>query len=449
MSEREPKKYRFETEQIHAGLQSKKDRNARALPIYMTSSYLFDNAEHAANLFSQKEEGYTYSRQKNPTCEVFEKRMATLEGGTAAVATASGMSALMLVFTALAGIGNNIVASSRLYGGTTIQLKYSLKKLGIEVRLIDSDDIDAYKKNIDTNTRCLFVETIGNPDVSVPDFEGLSALAKECGIPFVIDNTFGGGGYLFRPIDWGADVVVHSATKWIGGHGAALAGVLVDAGTFNWKSDKFPNFSKPSPMLRNIVLADVYGGTTSAGGTGAAAADSKNTVLARYLRLESLKHFGPTLSPFNAFLIVLGLETLSLRMSRHCENALKLAQHLEKHSQVAWISFPGLPSHPSHKNAKKYFREGLYGSVFSFGLRGGEEAGKRFVESVQLASHLANVGDAKTLAIHPASTTHNQLNEEELRSTGISPDLIRVSVGIEHIDDIIEDFDQALANVTV
>ncbi len=430
-------KCHFQTQQLHAGLFPHKDRNARAVPIYMTTSYVFDSTEHAANLFEQKQEGYTYSRQKNPTTEVFEQRMAMLEGGTDAIATSTGMSALMLAFTAIAGVGHNIVSTSHLYGGTTIQLKYSLKRFGIEGRFVDSTQAEEYEKHIDGNTRCIFIETLGNPNLSIPDIEAIATVSAKHGIPLVIDNTFGGGGYICRPIDWGANVVVHSATKWIGGHGTALAGIVIDAGNFNWNSDKFPNFSKPSPMNKDIVFWDEYGPHTG-----------KNTVLVSFLRREALKHYGPSLSPFNAFLMLLGLETLSLRIEKHCENALELAQYLETHEKVAWVSYPGLQSHASYESAKKYFRKGLFGSMLAFGLQGGETAGKSMVEALQLASHLANVGDAKTLAIHPASTTHNQLSKDEMKATGISPELIRVSVGIEHSDDIIDDFKQALTQIS-
>ena len=424
----------FQTQQLHAGLFSKKDRKARAVPIYMTTSYIFDNTKHAADLFNQKQEGYTYSRQKNPTTEVFEQRMAMLEGGTDALATSTGMSALMLAFTSIAGVGHNIVSISRLYGGTTIQLKYSLKRFGIETRFVDSVQAEEYEKYIDDNTRCIFIETLGNPDLSIPNIEDLSTLSAKYNIPLLIDNTFGGGGYVFRPIDWGANVVIHSATKWIGGHGTALAGIVVDGGNFNWNSEKFPNFSKPSPMNKNIIFWDEYGSHTG-----------KNNAFVSFLRREALKHYGPSLSPFNSFLMLLGLETLSLRIEKHCNNALQLAQYLEKHKKVAWVSYPGLSSHTFHESAKKYFRKGLFGSMLAFGLKGGEDAGKNMIDALQLVSHLANVGDAKTLAIHPASTTHNQLNAEELKAAGISPELVRVSVGIEYIDDIIADFNQALS----
>jgi O-acetylhomoserine/O-acetylserine sulfhydrylase len=429
------RKPRFETLQVHAGQEPAPGTNARAVPIYQTTSYTFDSAEHGANLFALKVFGNIYTRLMNPTTDVFEKRVAALEGGVAALATASGHSAQFLAITNIAQVGDNIVSSSRLYGGTFNQFKVTLPRLGIQVKLIDSVEAADLAKAIDGKTKALYVETIGNPGYDIPDLPALARLAHDNGIPLIVDNTFGAAGYLARPIDHGADVVVESATKWIGGHGTSLGGVIVDSGKFDWAaSGKFPFFTEPSPGYHGLVLNDVFGPKGPFG----------NIQFIIKARVDGLRDQGQALSPFNAFLFLQGLETLSLRVQRHADNALALAQWLEKHPAVASVSYPGLPSHPHHERAKKILRNG-FGGVLSFGIKGGLAAGKTFIESVKLASHLANVGDAKTLVIHPASTTHSQLNEAEQSTAGVTPDGIRVSVGIEHIEDIKQDFEEAFA----
>jgi O-acetylhomoserine (thiol)-lyase len=420
---------------VHAGQDPAPGTNARAVPIYQTTSYTFDSAEHGAALFALKQFGNIYTRIMNPTTDVFEKRVAALEGGAAALATASGHSAQFLAITNIAQAGDNVVSSSKLYGGTYNQFKVTLPRLGIGVKLLPDDDLATWRRAIDAKTKALYVETIGNPGFDVPDLEGLAALAHEHRIPLVVDNTFAACGYLCRPIEWGADVVVQSATKWIGGHGTSIGGVIVDSGKFDWgASGKFPFFTEPSPGYHGLVFNDVFGPKGPFG----------NIQFIIRARVEGLRDLGPSLSPFNAFLFLQGLETLSLRVQRHCENTLALARWLEQHRQVAWVSYPGLESHPHHQRARRYLRNG-FGGVLSFGIKGGREAGRKFIDAVKLSSHLANVGDAKTLVIHPASTTHSQLTAEEQASAGVGADLIRVSPGLEHIDDIREDFEEAFA----
>ncbi|HOU54834.1 MAG TPA: O-acetylhomoserine aminocarboxypropyltransferase/cysteine synthase [Myxococcota bacterium] len=432
------RRLRFETIQIHAGQEPAPGTNSRAVPIYQTSSYTFDSADHGARLFALQEFGNIYTRIMNPTTDVFEKRIAALEGGVAAVATSSGQAAQFLALSTILQAGQNVVSTSYLYGGTYNQFKVALPRLGIEVRFVDGDDPEDFRRAIDENTRALYVETIGNPRFNIPDFEALAQVAHENGIPFIVDNTFGGAGYLVRPIDHGADIVVQSATKWIGGHGTSIGGVIVDSGRFDWGNGKFPLFTEPSPGYHGLRFWEVFGPSGPFG----------NIAFAIRARVEGLRDLGPSLSPFNAFLFLQGLETLSLRMQRHVDNALALARWLEGHPQVVWVSYPGLESHPYHALARKYLRNG-FGGVLSFGIRGGLEAGRRFIDGVRLASHLANVGDAKTLVIHPASTTHQQLEPEEQLAAGVTPDLIRVSVGLEHIDDIREDFEEAFAKALV
>ena len=426
--------YKFETLQLHAGQKPDSATRARAVPIYQTTSYLFENADHAARLFELKESGNIYTRIMNPTTDVFEKRMAALEGGTAALATASGQAAQLLAVTTLAQSGENIISTSNLYGGTYNQFKVTFPRMGIEVRFAKEETLKAYKELIDDKTRGIYIESISNPRLNIPDFEGLSELAHNNGLPLIVDNTFGAGGYLVQPLKLGADIVTASATKWIGGHGTSIGGVIVDSGSFNWNNGKFPVFTEPSPGYHGLKFWEVFGTDSDFG----------NIAFVIRARVEGLRDLGPALSPFNAFLLLQGLETLALRVERHCQNALQLARWLDQHPQVEWVWYPGLESHPSHERAKRYLRKGLFGSMLSFGIKGGKEAGIRFVNNVRLASHLANVGDAKTLVIHPASTTHQQLTEEEQGAAGVSPDQIRVSVGIEHIDDIKEDFDKAL-----
>jgi OAH/OAS sulfhydrylase len=430
--------YRFETLQVHAGQEPAPGNNARAVPIYQTTSYVFDDTEHGARLFALQEFGNIYTRIMNPTTDVFEKRIAALEGGVAALATASGQAAQFLAISTIAQAGDNIVSTSFLYGGTYNQFKVSLPRLGINVKFVEGDDPESFRQAIDARTKALYVETIGNPQYNIPDFAALAHIAHENGIPLIVDNTFGAGGYLARPIEHGADIVVESATKWIGGHGTSIGGVIVDSGKFDWGNGKFPLFTEPAPGYHGLNFQEVFGPSGSFG----------NIAFIIRARVEGLRDFGPSLSPFNAFLLLQGLETLSLRVDRHVSNALELARWLEQQEQVLWVNYPGLPNHPYHERAKKYLRHG-FGGVLNFGIKGGLEAGKAFINHVKLASHLANVGDAKTLVIHPASTTHQQLNDEEQLSAGVTPDLVRVSVGIEHIDDIKEDFQQAFGQVKI
>ena len=423
--------YRFETLQIHAGQKPDPTTNARAVPIYQTTSYVFDSAEHGANLFALKEFGNIYTRIMNPTTDVFEQRIAALEGGVAALATASGQAAQFLAIATLAQAGENIVATSYLYGGTYNQFKVTLPRLGINVKFVDGDNPEDFRKQIDENTKALYVETIGNPQFNIPDFEALAAIAHEHGIPLIVDNTFGAGGYIAQPIKHGADIVVESATKWIGGHGTSIGGVIVDSGKFNWGNGKFPVFTEPSAGYHGLNFHETFG----------------NIAFIIRARVEGLRDLGASLSPFNAFLLLQGLETLSLRIDRHVQNAQTLAEWLVDHPKVEWVNYPSLPNHPYHDRAKKYLDHG-FGAVLNFGIKGGLEAGRSFINAVKLASHLANVGDAKTLVIHPTSTTHQQLSESEQKSAGVTPDLIRVSVGLEHIEDIKADFEQAFGQIS-
>ncbi|WP_374485694.1 O-acetylhomoserine aminocarboxypropyltransferase/cysteine synthase family protein [Zoogloea sp.] len=425
--------YRFETLQVHAGQQPAPGTNARAVPIYQTTSYTFNDADHGARLFALKEFGNIYTRIMNPTTDVFEQRIAALEGGVAAVATSSGQAAQFLAITTIAQAGDNIVSTSYVYGGTYNQFKVTLPRLGIDVKFVEGDDPEDFRRAIDANTKALYVETIGNPRFNIPDFEALAQIAHEAGIPLIVDNTFGAGGYIARPIDHGADIVVESATKWIGGHGTSIGGVIVDSGRFDWGNGKFPLFTEPAPGYHGLNFWEVFG---SGGPFG-------NIAFAIRARVEGLRDIGPSLSPFNAFQLLQGVETLSLRVQRHLENTLELAHWLKAHPQVAWVEYNGLEDSPYHELAKKYLRNG-FGAVLNFGIKGGANAARTFIDNVELASHLANVGDAKTLVIHPASTTHQQLSEAEQKSAGVRPDLVRVSVGIEHIEDIKADFDHAL-----
>ncbi|HET7752981.1 MAG TPA: O-acetylhomoserine aminocarboxypropyltransferase/cysteine synthase [Anaeromyxobacteraceae bacterium] len=430
------RKLRYETLQVHAGQEPAPGTNSRAVPIYQTTSYTFDSAEHGARLFALQEFGNIYTRIMNPTTDVFEKRVAALEGGVAALATSSGQAAQFLAISNIAQAGDDIVATSQLYGGTYNQFKVTFPRLSIGVKFVtDQDSIDAWARAIGPRTKALYVESIANPSGNVADFEPLAKLAHQNGIPLIVDNTFGMCGFLARPIEHGADVVVQSATKWIGGHGTSIGGVIVDSGKFDWSaSGKFPVFTTPSPGYHGLVFNDVFGTKGPFG----------NIQFIIRARVEGLRDLGPALSPFNAFQLLQGLETLSLRGQRHADNALALAKWLKGHPSVSWVNYTGLEEHPSHARARKYLRNG-FGGVFNFGIKGGYEAGKKFINAVKLASHLANVGDAKTLVIHPASTTHQQLSDEEQRSAGVTPDLIRISAGIEHIDDIREDFEEAFA----
>jgi len=431
--------HRFETLQLHAGHEPDSATNARAVPIYATTSYVFDDAEHGANLFALKQFGNIYTRIMNPTTDVFERRVAALEGGIAAVATASGQAAQFLALQTLAGAGDNIVSTSYLYGGTYNQFKVSFPRLGIDVRFAEGDDADSIESLIDERTKAIYVETLGNPRFNIPDFERLGAIAERHGVPLVVDNTFGAGGYLFRPLEHGAHIVTASATKWIGGHGTTVGGVIVDGGTFPWDNGRFPSFTEPSPGYHGLNFWETFG---PEGVLGA------NVAFAIRVRVEGLRDFGPAQNPFGSFLLLQGLETLSLRVQRSVDNALELAQWLASRPEVSWVSYPGLSDHPYHERAKKYLKNG-FGAVLTFGVKGGEEGGRAFVGNVKLASHLANVGDAKTLVIHPSSTTHQQLTEQEQIAAGVTSDLVRVSVGFEHIEDIKADFAAALSAVPV
>jgi O-acetylhomoserine/O-acetylserine sulfhydrylase len=426
--------YRYETLQLHAGQQPDPTTGSRALPIYQTTSYQFHDSAHAANLFGLKEFGNIYTRIMNPTTGVFEERIAALEGGAAALATASGQAAQFLAIATILQAGDNIVATSYLYGGTYNQFKVTLPRLGINVKFVKGDSPSDFERLIDKRTRALYIETIGNPRLNIADIEGIAKVAHAHGIPLIVDNTFGAAGYLCRPFDFGADIIVHSATKWIGGHGTTIGGVIVDSGKFNWANGNFPVFTEPSPGYHGLKFWDAFGAGSPLG----------NIAFIIRARVESLRDLGPCQSPFNSFLLTQGLETLSLRIDRHCENALALARWLKRDPRVEWVLYPGLEDHPYHALAKKYLRPGHFGSIVVFGLKGGLEAGKALIDNVVLSSHVANVGDARTLVIHPASTTHEQLNAAEQEESGVSPGLVRISVGLEHLDDIIEDFDVAL-----
>lgn len=425
-------KQRFETLQLHAGQQVDPTTQSRAVPIYQTSSYVFNDSNQAANLFGLKEFGNIYTRIQNPTTDVFEKRIAALEGGVAALATASGQAASFLALTNIAQTGDNIVSTSYLYGGTYNQFKVQFKRLGIQVHFVDGDKPAEFEKKIDANTKAIYLETIGNPRYNIPDFDAIAAVARKHDIPLVVDNTFGAAGYLFRPLEHGANIVVESATKWIGGHGTSIGGVIVDGGNFNWANGKFPQFTEPSEGYHGLKFWDVFGTPGPFG----------NIAFIIRARVEGLRDYGASLSPFNAFLLLQGLETLSLRVERHVSNALELAHWLEKHPAVEYVEYPGLPQSPYHALAKKYLKNG-FGGVLSFKVKAGKEAADKIVNQVKLISHLANVGDAKTLIIHPATTTHSQLDEKEQYSAGVIPGVLRVSVGIEHIEDIRADLEQA------
>ena len=426
--------YRFETLQVHAGHEVDKDTNSRAVPVYQTTSYTFNSAEHAANLFGLKEFGNIYTRLMNPTTDVFEKRIAALHGGVGALAVASGHAAQFIALTNILQNGDNFVSSPYLYGGSYNQFKVSLKRLGIEARFSKDNESENFETLIDENTKALYIETIGNPTLNVPDFEKIAAVAKKHDIPLIVDNTFGAGGYLFAPLKHGANIVVESATKWIGGHGSSLGGVIIDGGNFDWSNGKFPSLSEPNESYHGLKFTDVFGVGSPFG----------NIAFIIKARVEGLRDFGSSIAPFNSFLLIQGLETLSLRLERTVENAHKLAEYLEQNENVERVLYPGLESFPGHETAKKYFKNG-FGGVLNFEIKGGKEEAIKFIDKLKLASHVANVGDVKTLVINPASTTHEQLSDEERSAAGIQPGQIRVSVGIEHIDDIIADFEQAFA----
>lgn len=430
--------YRFETLQLHAGQEEVDETTrSRAVPIYQTTSYTFKDSEHGANLFALKEFGNIYTRIMNPTTDVFEKRVAAMEGGAAALATASGQSAQFLAITNIMGSGDNFVSSPNLYGGTYNQFKVTFKKLGIEARFTDSLSPADFEAKIDDNTKAVYLETIGNPSFNVPDFEAIAAVAQKHNLPVIVDNTFGACGYLCRPLEHGANIVVQSATKWIGGHGTSIGGVIVDGGNFNWANGKFPQFTEPSEGYHGMKFWDIFGSDGPFG----------NIAFIIRARVEGLRDFGPALSPFNAFLLLQGLETLSLRVQRTVDNALALAQWLESHDQVDSVSYAGLTGNPTYEQAKKYLKHG-FGGVLSFTIKGDKENATKFVDSLKMISHLANVGDAKTLIIQPSATTHQQLSDEAQAAAGVTPTMLRISAGIEHIDDIKEDLQQAFEQVS-
>jgi O-acetylhomoserine (thiol)-lyase len=424
-------KLKIETLALHGGQESDPTTGARAVPIYQTTSYQFKDTEHAANLFGLKEFGNIYTRLMNPTTDVLEKRIALLDGGVGALAVASGQSAITLALLNIAQAGDEIVSADNLYGGTYNLFHYTFARFGIKVKFVKSNDLEAFRKAITPQTKAIYAESIGNPKLDVADIEGLAGVAHQNGIPLVLDNTV--SPYLLRPIDFGADIVVYSATKFIGGHGTSLGGLIVDSGKFDWTNGKFPLIADPDPSYHGINFVE-------------ALKQNGNIAYIIKARVTLLRDLGPALSPFNAFLFLQGLETIHLRMIRHSENALAVAGFLEKHPKVSWVNYPGLPSSPEQPRVKKYLPQGA-GAIIGFGIKGGAEAGKKFIESLELVSHLANVGDAKTLAIHPATTTHQQLSAEEQLATGVTPDFIRLSVGLEHIDDIKNDIEQALSSV--
>ncbi|RQP17469.1 MAG: O-acetylhomoserine aminocarboxypropyltransferase/cysteine synthase [Parapedobacter sp.] len=427
---------KFETLQVHAGQEADPTTGSRAVPIYQTTSFVFNSAEHGANLFALKEFGNIYTRIMNPTTDVLEKRVAALEGGVAGLAVASGQSAQFIALANILESGENFVTSSNLYGGTYNQFKVSFKRLGIEARFTKDDAAESFEALIDEKTKALYVETIGNPSYNIPDFDRIAAVARKYDLPLIVDNTFGAAGYLFKPIEHGANVVVQAATKWIGGHGNSIGGVIVDAGNYNWGNGKFRQFSEPSEGYHGLVFSDVFGVNSPLG----------NIQFIIRARVEGLRDFGPALSPFNAFLLLQGLETLSLRVQRHVDNALEIAKWLESHPQVERVSYPGLKSHSNHSNAQKYLKNG-FGSVLSFKIKGDAEKANAFIDNLELISHLANVGDTKTLIIHPSATTHQQLSEAEQKSAGVFPGELRLAVGIEHVDDIKADLQQAFDKI--
>jgi O-acetylhomoserine (thiol)-lyase len=427
----QPRRFGFDTRQIHAGQRPDPNTGARAVPIYQTTSYVFKSSEHAANLFALKEFGNIYTRIMNPTTDVFEKRIAALEGGTGALAVASGQSAISLALLAITRLGDEIVSANNLYGGTYQLFHYTFPKLGRTATFVDSRKPEAFKRALTPKTRAVYIETIGNPKLDVPDFEAIAKIAHDAGVPLVVDNTVGVG--LVRPIDYGADILTSSATKYIGGHGTSIGGVIVDAGKFKWNNGKFPEFTEPDPSYHGIVYWDALGNVPGMG----------NVAFILKVRVTLLRDIGPALSPFNSFLFLQGLETLPLRQRQHGQNALAVARYLKKHPLVNWVTYPGLEDDPNHPVAARYLKHG-FGGIIGFGIKGGLEAGKRFINSVQLLSHLANIGDAKSLVIHPASTTHQQLSQEEQEETGVTADYIRLSIGLEDVEDITADIDQAL-----
>lgn len=430
------KNLKFETLQVHAGQVADPTTGSRAVPIYQTSSYVFENAQHGANLFALKQFGNIYTRLQNPTTDVFEKRVAALEGGIAGLAVASGQAAQFIALNNILEAGDNFVSSSNIYGGTYNQFKVAFKRIGVTVQFTKETTAEEFESLINENTKALYLETIGNPSYDIPDFDKIAAVAKKHDLPLIVDNTFGAGGYLFKPLEHGASIVVESATKWIGGHGTSIGGVIVDGGTYNWGNGKFKQFSEPSEGYHGLIFADAFGVNSPFG----------NIQFAIRARVEGLRDFGPAISPFNSFQLIQGLETLSLRVQRHVDNSLEIAKWLEAHPQVEKVNYPGLESSPSYENAKKYFKNG-YGAVLSFQIKGDVTKADDFIDSLKLISHLANVGDTKSLIIHPAATTHQQLSAEAQKAAGVFVGLLRLSVGIEHIDDIKEDLQQAFDKI--
>jgi len=428
--------FRFETLQVHAGQEADKTTRARALPIYQTTSYVFDNAKYGAELFGLRRFGNIYTRLMNPTTDVFEKRVAALEGGIAGLATSSGQSAQFIALNNIMQAGDNFVSTSFLYGGTYNQFKSQFKRLGIEVRFTPNDNPEEFERRIDEKTKAIYLESIGNPGLNIPDFDAVAEVANRHDIPLIVDNTFGAGGFLFRPIEHGAAVVVESATKWIGGHGTTLGGIIVDSGKFNWGNGKFPTFTEPSDSYHGLIFWDSFGADSPFG----------NIAFCLRARVEGLRDWGNTISPFNSFLLMQGLETLSLRLERHTQNTQALAEWLVQQPKVDYVNYPGLKSSKYHELAKKYFPKGA-GAVLTFKVAGGADNADKLIDNVKLLSHLANIGDAKSLIIHPASTTHEQLSPEEQKATGVEPGLLRISVGIENIEDIKEDLAQALEKI--
>ncbi|MBK8136257.1 MAG: O-acetylhomoserine aminocarboxypropyltransferase/cysteine synthase [Chloroflexi bacterium] len=422
------RKLKFETNALHAGYQPDPTTGSRAVPLYQTTSYQFQNSDHAAALFALQQPGNIYTRIMNPTTDVFEQRIAALEGGIGALATASGQFAETLSILTLANSGDEIISTAALYGGTYTLFSQSLRRLGITTHFVEGTEPAEFEKYINDKTRLIYLETIGNPKLEIPDFEGIVALAKSYGLPVIVDNTFG-TPYLFKPFEWGINISVHSTTKWIGGHGLSIGGVIIDGGNFDWKkSGRHDGIVKPEPAYHGAVLADVLGAAAFIGRA----------------RVVGLRDFGGSQAPFNSFLNIVGLETLALRVERHVTNARAVAEYLEQHPAVTWVNYPGLKSSPSYDRAQKYLPKGA-GAVLGFGIKGGREAGRAFIDNLKVFSHLANVGDARSLAIHPASTTHSQLTEEEQRASGVTPDYVRLAVGLEHIDDIVWDLEQALS----
>jgi O-acetylhomoserine (thiol)-lyase len=426
----EERNHNFDTLMVHAGFEKEPTTGANVVPIYQTSSYTFEDSAHALRLFNMEESGNIYTRIMNPTTDVLEKRVAALEGGVGALATSSGQAAEAIAVLSIMEEGDEILTASSLYGGTFTLFKNSLSKFGIKPNFFDIDDMDSLKNNINNRTKAVYVETIGNPELSVPDFEQISKIAHENGIPLIVDNTFA-TPYLCKPFEFGADIVVHSLTKYLNGHGNSIGGIIVDSGNFDWNNGKFSMLTEEDPAFHGISFYKRFG----------------NSAYISKARSQWLRDLGASISPFNSFLILQGIETLSLRMERHCSNAMKIAEFLSGDSRVSWVNYPGLKNHKTHKNAVKYLKHG-FGGMLSFGVKGGVEAGKRFIEGLRIFSHVANVGDVRSLAVHPASTTHGQLSEEEQLASGVSPDMIRLSVGIEDIDDLIEDIDSALTKAT-